>query len=43
MIVVTDNRSANRFEARDGGTVAGFAQYPELAHLEYRAASTVTD
>jgi predicted GNAT family acetyltransferase len=99
MIVVTDNRSANRFEARDGETLAGFAQYartsellafvhtevdpafegrgvgsslaregiasaqaeglrvlavcpfvagwlarhPELAHLEYRAASKVTD
>lgn len=33
MITVTDNRSANRFEARDGETLAGFADYlrtPEL-------------
>ncbi|MEQ3553420.1 GNAT family N-acetyltransferase [Pseudonocardia nematodicida] len=99
MIAVTDNRSANRFEAHDGDTLAGFAAYvrtselvafvhtevdpafegrgvgsalaragvesvqaeglrvlavcpfiagwlarhPELAHLEYRAASRVTD
>lgn len=33
MIVVTDNRSANRFEAHDGTTLAGVAAYvrtPEL-------------
>lgn len=33
MITVTDNRTANRFEARDGETLAGFAAYlrtPEL-------------
>lgn len=33
MITVTDNRAANRFEARDGETLAGFADYlrtPEL-------------
>ncbi len=33
MIVVADNRTANRFEARDGDTLAGFAAYlrtPEL-------------
>ena len=33
MITVTDNRAANRFEARDGDTLAGFADYlrtPEL-------------
>lgn len=27
MIVVTDNRAANRFEAHDGTTLAGFADY----------------
>lgn len=99
MITVTDNRTANRFEARDGDVLAGFADYlrtpelvafvhtevdpafegrgvgsrlaragiesvqaeglrvlavcpfiagwlarhPQYAHLEYRAASTVTD
>jgi predicted GNAT family acetyltransferase len=33
MITVTDNRTANRFEAREGETLAGFAAYlrtPEL-------------
>lgn len=33
MITVTDNRTANRFEARDGDALAGFADYlrtPEL-------------
>lgn len=33
MITVTDNRTASRFEARDGETLAGFAAYiraPEL-------------
>ncbi|GAA3224023.1 GNAT family N-acetyltransferase [Pseudonocardia petroleophila] len=33
MIIVTDHREASRFEARDGETLAGFADYlrtPEL-------------
>ena len=33
MITVTDNRSANRFEARDGETLAGFAAYLRTSTL----------
>ncbi len=33
MITVTDGRSANRFEARDGGTLAGFAAYARTSEL----------
>jgi uncharacterized protein len=33
MITVTDNRAANRFEAHDGETLAGFAAYIRTAEL----------
>ncbi|RUQ02560.1 N-acetyltransferase [Microbacterium sp. HSID17254] len=33
MIVVTDNRSANRFEAHDGETLAGVAAYARTPEL----------
>ncbi|MCX6464207.1 MAG: GNAT family N-acetyltransferase [Pseudonocardiales bacterium] len=33
MITVTENRAANRFEARDGETLAGFADYLRTAEL----------
>ena len=33
MITVTDDRSANRFEARDGETLAGFAAYIRTSEL----------
>lgn len=33
MIVVTDNRAANRFEARDGETLAGVAEYARTSQL----------
>jgi uncharacterized protein len=33
MITVTDNRTANRFEARDGETLAGFAAYIRTSDL----------
>ncbi|MEV1291970.1 GNAT family N-acetyltransferase [Pseudonocardia sp. NPDC049635] len=33
MIVVTDNRSASRFEAHEGETLAGFAQYTRTSEL----------
>ncbi|MCO1660995.1 GNAT family N-acetyltransferase [Pseudonocardia humida] len=33
MITVTDNRTANRFEARAGETLAGFADYFRTSEL----------
>lgn len=33
MITVTDNRAATRFEARDGETLAGFADYLRTSEL----------
>ena len=33
MITVTDNRTAHRFEARDGETLAGFADYLRTSDL----------
>ena len=33
MITVTDNRTANRFEAREGETLAGFAAYLRTQEL----------
>ena len=44
MIVVTDNASRNRFEAHDGETLAGFADYVRtdemiaVVHTEVRSA-----
>jgi predicted GNAT family acetyltransferase len=33
MITVTDNRAANRFEARDGADLAGVASYARTSEL----------